>query len=331
MKEDRMMNRLIMIVLMILSGSSTLYGSNNNVDILLENKDVLIKRIYACSTKNADPIMHCYFPEWNTLINLLKSDKVTGAEKKRIEILYFTYHKAIIQAGSSGPWLADSINFNFFIESLRTGPANIAIKAYSVLAEESAIKEFRKHRAGLKNALLTSPISSRRKIRLLGLASESAESIKDSSSLETEVKNYLSDTVSVNRFITDLDSSTVYKEKEKAIRELLYRGNRKCLNALILHFNEPCFDYVKVTKTAPPCTTGTLRIPVIKGLSRYYPDIPLLNDSLTALLADRNKMNDREYVSTYFESFLTWAKEEFGVEPKDPPLPPMIRQSCREY
>lgn len=41
------------------------------------------------------------------------------------------------------------------------------------------------------------------------------------------------------------------------------------------------------------------------------------------------KMENRELVSLYFTKFTQWAKKEFGVEPKDPPLPPVINQGCR--
>jgi hypothetical protein len=72
-------------------------------------------------------------------------------------------------------------------------------------------------------------------------------------------------------------------------------------------------------------------MPIIEGMGRFYPDVPLFTDSLYLLRNDDEKKRDRAYVAWYFRGFLKWAKQEFGVEPTDPELPPVISQGCRIY
>jgi hypothetical protein len=330
MKIGRMMHRFSFVVFLVLSGIQTARGGNSPVDVLIKNKAIFIKNILACSTATKCPENRCFVPMRDTLIKLLQSQNLKDAAKLRIAILYFSVSRSIIYANSSRAWFNDSIDFNFLIEALHADTDFLAVSAGDLLAERSDITTLRNYRDKIKQALSRSSfVSMKRKIHILALASKTVESIKDTSGIENAVRKYMIDTESENEMIATLDTNPLYYEKLWAIHDLSLKGNRRCLQALILHFNEPCFSWSKRNEFAPACTSATLRIPIIQYMGRYYPNESLLNDSLYALLYCPEKSTDRKYIALYFDRFLRWAKKELGVEPKDPALPSMIGETCR--
>lgn len=157
----------------------------------------------------------------------------------------------------------------------------IAIIAYGLLLGQSDIVQLRKYRDEIQQTLVNAPkINLDQKVCLIALATDSIKfsNDNDTSILGKAVKKYMLDTTSENRKIAALDTSKSFDEKLWAINDLILRGNRRCLTALILHFNEPSFLVRGRNEVVGPCALETLRIPIIKGLSRYFPDESLLND-----------------------------------------------------
>ncbi len=326
------MNRYTFFVILLLVFCQMAFGNLNSVNVLIQNRDVLINKFLSCSpSKNR--IKNCYFFMRDSIIHLLESKDINDKQRDEIARIYFCQSSRIIRALSAGFWISDSINYNFLIKGLQSDSSYIAINAYNLLFENTSINHLRKNRDKIKKSLShSSLISLERRIWLLALASDSViieENKNDTSSIEKEVRKFLSDTVSENKMIAALDTNPDFREKSYVVKKLLQRGNKRCLQALIVHFNEPSFDWDKINADAPPCTTQTLRFPIVLGVSRYFPENPFLNDSLYLLRIDSQKRQDKEYVARYFKEFLIWAKKEFGVEPKDPELPPTIEQNCR--
>lgn len=326
LKEIRLkMNRLFFVILFLL-GTQRIQANSDLEDIIINNKEIIISKLLSCSTRMCD-----FGPKRDTLINLLQRKNLNIAEKEKITKIYLFNKRAIIYTNSSSELLRDSINFKILIKALESAKDGVAIPAYDYLIYLSDINQLRKYNSSIKQAFTrASKISSERKVRLLALATDSLKnaSYKSDTSLFTKaLKEYMIDTAFENKKIAMLDTGKYFNEKNWAINDLILRGNRRCLNALILHFNDPTFELAG--SASYPCTSFTLRIPIIKGLSRYFPDEPLLSDSLYSIMNSPDKINNRETVSLYFTAVIKWAKKEFGVEPKDPPLPPVICQGCR--
>lgn len=215
--------------------------------------------------------------------------------------------------------LRDSINFHFLIKALKSDESRIAIIAYGLLSGQSDIFQLRKYRDEIQQALVNAPkISLDQKVRLIALATDSIKfsNDNDTSVLGKAVKKYMLDTTAENRRIAAFDTNESFYEKLWAINDLILRGNRRCFTALILHFNEPSFMLRGRNEVVGPCTTRTLRVPIIESLSRFFPDEPLLNDSLYSIRNNSEKMDNRELVLLYFDKITQLAKKRIWSRTK---------------
>lgn len=316
----------------MLTSIKTSYCDNNPFNVILKNKDKLITNFFKHQSELPCSTSWCLIPQRDSLVTLLNSTDLKLADKKYVVKYFLNFSRCVILANSNHLWIEESCLFDFFIECLQSDNNEFVNPSYNILVGYTTIPALRKNRNKIKIALNNSPtISLNRKVKLLALATSQTEILNDTSTLERKVKEYLSDTLTESKLIADLDSSKIYRNKLKAVEKLVLKGNNRCLKALIIHFNKPSFAWTKINEYSEPCTTQTLRVPIIQGISRYYPNNPLLNDSLFFLMNCNEKKQNVEYISKYFKMFLEWAKKEFGVVPKDSELTPTINQSCREY
>jgi hypothetical protein len=312
-KNNNMKHHLIPIIITLIV--SVIPASQLTGNPICKNKTALALKISNCIM--ADRV-NCYFVNNEALSSYLSTCDA-GSLEKEIEI-----SRRILQD-------IDKISFAFSGTRIIVDSTLILLLAdmlsnetvrewvFQTLEQKTSFNSLCNYKKDLLPKIQASGLEARKVNILISLCNRNGH------------QEIVGDTALVNSLSASLAKSTSFNQSKILVNKLVMCGGDTALKALITNFNKPAFAISKFHKTSLPCTSNTLRVTIIEGLQRYYPFVPILNDSLYFLLRDRALLNNREYVRNYFCMVLKWAEKVIGITPAEPDLPPVIDQGCRMY
>jgi hypothetical protein len=308
----------IIVVTVLVTGAFSI--EDDVVDHLFNNRKYLSDLAQPVNINVGPKIMHIYGESSKTIqqySNLTKS--IWKTDRNKILDAFLGLCNKFIKFDTLS-LLNDTILIQGTVKILDCGIQRHEYEAYRLLVNYVPYKYLGKYSNEIITRVDSATIRLSDKQYLTALCyppKNVQEKLLADSTISLPLRARLSDQNAENLLLNKFEKFGNFEDMNRAARDLFLCGSVNCLRNLFLSFNTPVYEMGK------KCISGSIRVTIIEGLKRYYPDEPLFGRKFYQLYKKScNVYIDQPYytpdpeVKAYLQDVIAWGKKEFGVTPR---------------
>lgn len=117
----------------------------------------------------------------------------------------------------------------------------------------------------------------------------------------------------IGALIVKFDSTQIYDEKIRTMKDLLFSGDVIAIRHVIEQFGQ------KAYQDKNGCIAKTIQCEILESLSKYHVRDPILNEEFNAIHVRSRANGNQDAVKDYFKKVYAWMYEKYKVKPLNPP------------
>jgi hypothetical protein len=317
-----MFKKCCVIFSLIVIFLQNLYGQKTDlVDYLFEKRSYFENVLKPVKIPFGSKTMVVFGPEKRLFKSYLKADKKQWVAdqdtilKAFLRICYSNnYNDTFLNMSR------DTVLIHAIVKALDCGNKVFEQRAYYLLESIVPYTSLDFYGMEIINRLSDSNLKIENKNKLIAQCNPSDEvkkSLLNDSLLSLPLRARLGDKKAEDSLIILFKEANGFEAADKAVQELFLCGSKNCMSTIIKEFNKPIYQFGKYG-----CIVGGLRVSIINGFQRYFPNDTLINFEYQWVSKKSSKRrSDEPYytadssVAKFLNEFVTWGKEKYGTVP----------------
>ena len=217
--------------------------------------------------------------------------------------------------------ITDTVLIRGIVKALDCGKIKYESQCYRIFIAYIPYRYMKQYSSEIIEKVCSSLLD-KNEINTLAALSGPPDSIKEKlladSMVSMPLRARLGDKNAEDKLIKLFKDAKEFTVADIAAKNLFICGSKRCLSELVRSFNRPVYEIGR-----RGCVSNSLRVSIISGLKRYYPDEDLFttayhkfSEKSHGIILGRPYYVPDPEVKKYLEDFVAWGKKEFGVIPE---------------